>query len=253
MYFGAFVVFFALGHLRIKSNPHVNNSGLVFDLMFYGCIGVLCGGRLGYCIFYGWEQLTDEPLWLFRIWEGGMSFHGGLIGVLIATYFCTRVRQMSFLHTTDFVAPLVPIGLGLGRIGNFINTELPGKVTEFALGVHFPCHAVRSHNMLCFEEWESTARHVSSLYQAFAEGFVLFIIVWWASRQTRAKGQISGLFLVTAGVLRFITEMFRQPDAELGYVLFEMVTMGQLLSVPVVIGGVCLLLPKTRQMILHTK
>lgn len=247
MYLIAFGVFFLLGRVRVKSSTTITNTVMLSDLLFYGVFGVVLGGRVGYFLFYGLDQLVVDPLLLFRIWEGGMSFHGGLCGVLVNTYVWARNRKLSYLAVTDFVAPLVPIGLGIGRIGNFINTELPGRVTEFALGVHFPCHAVIYHNMLCIGEWEPATRHLSSLYQALTEGVILFAVVWWFSSRARPVGFVSGVFLITAGILRLFTEMFREPDATLGYLLFDAVTMGQFLSIPLILGGMALLLQRSRR------
>ena len=249
MYLLAFAVFFLLGRVRAKSNPTFTSTNMVGDLLFFGVFGVVLGGRLGYFLFYGTDQLLEDPLTLLKIWEGGMSFHGGLCGVLVSTYLYARSRKLSYMAVNDFVAPLVPIGLGLGRIGNFINTELPGRVTDFTWGVHFPCHAVDSLNLLCIGEWETATRHVSSLYQAFAEGVILFAIVWWFSSKSREVGFVSGVFLVSAGTLRLITEFFREPDAILGFMLFETVTMGQLLSVPVILVGAALLLRPSRRVL----
>ena len=249
MYLFAFVAFYILGRVRSGPETVITEPSMVSDLLFYGGIGVILGGRLGYCLFYGLDRLLEQPIWLFQIWEGGMSFHGGLIGVLVATLLWARLREIPFLAVTDFVAPLVPIGLGLGRIGNFINTELPGRVTDFVLGVHFPCSAVRDHNFLCVDQWEPVMRHMSSLYQAVAEGVILFVIVWVFSKQPRRMGLVSGVFLITAGFLRLVTEMFRQPDPEIGFILFETVTMGQLLSLPVILGGTLLLQTQTRRLL----
>lgn len=247
MYMIAFGVFFLLGRIRVKSNPTITNTAMLADLLFYGVFGVVLGGRVGYFLFYGSDQLLEDPLLLLKIWEGGMSFHGGLCGVLVTTFIYARSRKLDYLAVTDFVAPLVPIGLGIGRIGNFMNTELPGRVTEFALGVHFPCHAVSSHNMLCIGEWEAATRHISSLYQACTEGVILFVVVWWFSSRPRQVGFVSGVFLISAGILRLFTEMFREPDAMLGYLLFDTVTMGQILSIPVILGGIALLLQQSRR------
>ena len=150
----------------------------VADLVFYGVLGVIVGGRVGFVLFYGFDQFLADPLWLVRIWEGGMSFHGGLIGVCGALWLFAARRGRTLFDVTDFVAPLVPVGLGLGRLGNFINTELPGRVTDAAVGVHFPCSAVGELTLTCFGPYETVTRHASSLYQALTEGVVLFVLVW---------------------------------------------------------------------------
>ena len=201
----------------------------ISDLIFYATLGVLLGGRLGYTLFYGLEALADDPLRLFRIWEGGMSFHGGMLGVLAAIWLFARKIGLTFFEVTDFIAPVVPLGLGSGRLGNFVNTELPGRVTEVPWAVQFPGEVV--------------ARHPSSLYQAALEGPVLFLILWWfASRKpARPTMAISGVFCLGYGSLRLISESFREPDAHLRFVAFDFLTMGQLLSVPLVLLGVALL------------
>lgn len=215
----------------------------VSDVVFYGALGAVLGGRVGYVLFYGFEQFLDDPLWLFRIWDGGMSFHGGLLGVIAALWWFARRTERTFLAAADFVAPLIPIGLGLGRLGNFVNMELPGRPTEMPWGLIYPCRAdaIRQLNPLCTGPWEDFARHPSPLYQAFTEGVVLFVIVWLFAAKPRAVGAVSGVFLLSYGTLRFATEWFRQPDSHLGFLAFEWLTMGQLLSLPMVLFGIVLL------------
>ena len=245
MYVLGFAAFYVLGKWR-ASRPAPDGQApwtppQLADLLFYGVVGVVVGGRLGYVLFYGLDEFLRDPLWLVRIWEGGMSFHGGLLGVVGAIWLYARRSSRAFLAVTDLAAPLAPVGLGLGRLGNFINAELPGRVTESPLGVHFPCSSVRDFNLVCFGEFEAVARHVSSLYQATAEGVVLFAIVWlYAARQSRV-GRISGVFLLGYGGLRFVTEFFRQPDPGKGFVAFDLLTMGQMLSLPMVAFGLYLL------------
>ena len=245
MYVLGFAAFYFLGKWR-ASRPAPDGQApwtppQLADLLFYGVVGVVVGGRLGYVLFYGLDEFLRDPLWLVRIWEGGMSFHGGLLGVVGAIWLYARRSSRAFLAVTDLAAPLAPVGLGLGRLGNFINAELPGRVTESPLGVHFPCSSVREFNLVCFGEFEAVARHVSSLYQATAEGVVLFAIVWlYAARQSRV-GSVSGVFLLGYGGLRFVTEFFRQPDPGKGFVAFDLLTMGQMLSLPMVAFGLYLL------------
>ncbi|MCY4128259.1 MAG: prolipoprotein diacylglyceryl transferase [Gammaproteobacteria bacterium] len=243
MYLLAFATFWLLAYIRIRNQRIQWNVSQLNDACFYMVLGVIIGGRAGYALFYGFEQFLDDTLWLFRIWEGGMSFHGGLLGVIAGLFVWCKLNGHGFWSTMDIVAPFVPLGLGLGRIGNFINTELPGRVTDSALGVHFPCFSVVDHNFLCTGQFEDVTRHVSSLYQAFAEGVVLFIALWLFSIKPRETGQIAGLFLLGYGLLRIATEFFRQPDPELGFILFGWLSMGQLLSSLMVIVGIALLLP----------
>lgn len=250
MYVLAFVVCHVLATRRatIARGSPSGSPGFsrqdVSDLVFYGVLGVILGGRAGFVLFYGFDQLLADPLWLVRIWEGGMSFHGGLIGVCGALWLFAARRGRGLFEVTDFAAPLVPVGLGLGRLGNFINTELPGRVTDSALGVHFPCPAVGDLTLTCFGQYEAAARHVSSLYQAFTEGVVLFVLVWLFSARPRTAGAVSGVFLVGYGCLRFVTEFFREPDPHLGLVGFDVLSMGQLLSLPMVAFGILLLVPR---------
>ncbi len=249
MYLLGFAAFYLLGTWRSRRRLSPWTPAEYADILFYGVVGVVVGGRVGFALFYGFEQLLRDPLWLLRIWEGGMSFHGGLLGVVAAVWLHTRKRSggtrlpgpRDLLAATDQVAPLAPIGLGLGRLGNFINAELPGRVTESPLGVHFPCASVRDLNLACFGEYEAAARHVSSLYQAGAEGVALFALVWLYAARPRAVGRVSGMFLLGYGCLRLATELFRQPDADRGFVAFEWLTTGQLLSLPMVALGLYLL------------
>jgi len=238
MYVAAFVFCHVLGTRRAEAAGFGRQD--VADLVFYGVIGVIVGGRLGFALFYGFEQLLADPLWLLRIWEGGMSFHGGLLGVCGAVWLFAMRRGRQLLAVTDFVAPLVPVGLGLGRIGNVINTELPGRATDLAVGVHFPCSAVRDLTLTCYGEFETVTRHVSSLYQAIAEGPLLALLVWLFAARPRMTGAVSGMFLVGYGSLRLLTEFFRAPDAHFG-LFFGAVSMGQLLSLPMVAFGIFLL------------
>lgn len=214
----------------------------VSDLVFYGAVGAVLGGRTGYVLFYGFDQFLADPLWLFRIWDGGMSFHGGLLGALVAVWWYGRAIGKGFLEVGDFAAPLVPLGLGFGRLGNFANTELPGRITDSAFGLIYPCdaEAVRRIDPLCIGQWEDFARHPSPLYQAAAEGFVLFAIVWLFTMRPRPMGSASGVFLLGYGCMRFLTEFARLPDAHLGFIAFDWLTMGQLLSLPMVAFGIVL-------------
>ena len=197
------------------------------DLIFYCVLGLLIGGRVGYMIFYGLDSLAANPAAAFRIWEGGMSFHGGLLGVLAGVAVCSRKRDLRFFEVTDAIAPAMPLALGCGRIGNFINAELPGRVTDAPWALVFPGEAV--------------GRHPSSLYQAALEGPVLFALLWVFAMQPRPLMTVSGLFLLGYGCLRIFSEFFREPDPHTGFVIADLVTRGQLLSAPMVMMGVFLL------------
>ncbi|SDF59833.1 prolipoprotein diacylglyceryl transferase [Phytopseudomonas seleniipraecipitans] len=194
------------------------------DLVFWVAMGVILGGRLGYVLFYDLPAYIANPLLILEVWKGGMSFHGGLIGVMLATLWFARRNGKSFFELMDFIAPLVPIGLGAGRIGNFINAELWGKVTDVPWAMVFPTGGPEP-------------RHPSQLYQFALEGVALFTILWFYSRKPRPTMAVSGLFAVCYGIFRFIVEFVRVPDAQLGYLAWGWLTMGQVLCVPMVLAG----------------
>ena len=245
MYLLAFGAFYFLGKYRVQRGLVTGwTTEQIADAMFYGVVGVLVGGRVGFALFYGFDQLLADPLWLFKIWTGGMSFHGGLVGVIVALFVFAWRTNRSPLAVTDFAAPLVAPGLGLGRLGNFINAELPGRMSD-GFGMYFPCDSVRGLNMTCFGDFEGVTRHVSSLYQMTADGIVLFVVVWWFANKARPLGQVSGCFLVAYGLMRIVTEFFREPDAGIGFVALDFLTMGQLLSIPMILLGVYLLMRKS--------
>ncbi|MBE0484940.1 prolipoprotein diacylglyceryl transferase [Marinobacter sp.] len=218
-----------LGRLRSRKPWSPLNEEQIGDLLFYMALGVILGGRFGYVLFYNFDSFLADPLWLLRVWEGGMSFHGGLLGVMLGMWWFGRKSSAGFWKVADFVAPLVPVGLGAGRIGNFINGELWGKPTDVSWGMVFP------------QAQDGLARHPSQLYQFALEGVVLFVILWWFSSKPRPRMAVSGLFLVCYGSFRFVTEFMRQPDPQLGYLAFDWLTMGQVLSLPMVIAGAALL------------
>lgn len=199
----------------------------VGDLLFYSAIGVILGGRLGYALFYHFDRVLADPLWLFRVWEGGMAFHGGFLGVVLAVWLFARKHKIHWLQLGDFIAPFTPIGLGLGRLGNFINGELWGRASNVPWAMVFPGAG-------------PDPRHPSQLYQFALEGVVLFALLWWFSRHPRPVGSVSGLFLMGYGVLRFMVEFTREPDAHLGLLLSGL-SMGQLLSLPMILAGALLM------------
>lgn len=229
MYLVGFVAALWLGTKRAKASQGQWQPNEVSDLMFYGFMGVIAGGRIGYVLFYHFDLFLANPLYLFKIWEGGMSFHGGLLGVMVALWYFARQTARPFLAVGDFVAPLVPIGLGAGRIGNFINGELWGRATtpDFPLAMIFPADPLQ------------LPRHPSQLYEFFLEGVVLFFTLWFFSSKPRPTGLVSAMFLMGYGTFRFGVEFFREPDAHLGPII-SWLTMGQLLSLPMIIAGIAL-------------
>jgi len=202
----------------------------VADVLFYIAIGVILGGRLGYVLFYNPGYYLDNPLEIPQLWSGGMSFHGGLLGVIAAMAWYGRKTGRRFFEVADFVAPLTPLGLLAGRIGNFINQELWGRPTDLPWGMVFPA-----------TDSSGVPRHPSMLYEAMLEGVVLFVVLWWYSRRPRQTGRVSGLFLACYGAFRFVVELVREPDPHIGYLMLEWVTMGQVLSLPMLILGLALL------------
>jgi phosphatidylglycerol:prolipoprotein diacylglycerol transferase len=229
MYLFGFIGAWIYGVLRTKRADLDWTRKQVEDVIFYGALGVILGGRLGYTLFYGWDVFINDPLSIFYIWKGGMSFHGGMLGVFLAMFIYARRSGKAFFDVTDFIAPWVPIGLGAGRIGNFINGELVGRVADPDL----PWAMV-------FPFVDQLPRHPSQLYQALTEGLLLFLILWWYSSKPRPRMAVSGVFMMCYGSFRFTTEFFRTPDAHLGFIAFDWLTMGQLLSLPMIIVGVFL-------------
>ncbi len=228
MYLVGFVGVVLLGRYRIKRGPDSGWTTQSFDdLVFYGVLGVVIGGRLGYVLFYKFTEYWDNPLHIFYVWEGGMSFHGGFLGVIAAMLIYAKLTKRHWLSITDFVAPLTPLGLGAGRIGNFINAELWGRASDVPWAMVFP-------------NVDTAPRHPSQLYEAGTEGLLLFLILWIFSNKPRPLGAVSGVFLVTYGTLRFAVEFTREPDAFLG--LLGGFSMGQWLSLPMVMAGVVLLI-----------
>ena len=254
MYLLGFAVCWWLGNRRIRAGRLPGVSEQAFgDLLFYGMLGVVLGGRIGYVLFYSFGELLKDPLMLFRIWEGGMSFHGGLLGVMGAALWWARKHRLHFFDVMDFVAPLVPPGLGFGRLGNYIGGELWGKFTQSGWGVVFPRSDLGPYTgapMERLQELHATgaldayARHPSQLYQAALEGLVMFVVLWWFSSRPRPRYAVSGMFALLYGCFRFLVEFVRVPDAQIGengYLAFGWFTMGQLLSLPLIVIGLALL------------
>lgn len=229
MYLFAFASAWFIAMHRADRDDTPITKPQVENLITYGAFGVVLGGRIGYVVFYNFEAWMRDPLLLFRIWEGGMSFHGGLIGVLLAMLFYAHRIHIPYLRLTDFVAPIVPLGLAFGRLGNFIGQELWGRPTEGPWAMVFP------------KDPELLPRHPSQLYQFAMEGVLLFIIVYGFSRKPRPTGAVSGVFLVGYGCFRIIAEFAREPDQHIQFDLFGWVTRGQLLSLPMLALGAALL------------
>ncbi|KAF7599537.1 MAG: prolipoprotein diacylglyceryl transferase [Candidatus Dactylopiibacterium carminicum] len=261
MYVLAFALFVLLGRWRIRNRPDLGWSrNELDDLLFYGMLGVILGGRLGYVLFYKAGFYLTHPLDILKVWEGGMAFHGGLLGVLFALWFFARKTRRHFLQVGDFVAPLVPTGLAAGRMGNFINGELWGRVTSpdapwamlFPQAWHADAALVKAQPALgaslvqyvdpvSQQVLTGLPRHASQLYQFALEGLTLFTILWLFSRKPRPMGAVSGLFLIGYGSFRFIAEFAREPDDFLG-LLAGQLSMGQWLSLPMVLAGVAMMI-----------
>ncbi len=234
MYLLGFALFWAVGRHAIKTRKH--SAWTLQDLddaLFYGILGVILGGRLGYVLFYKFGEYLGEPWRIFYVWEGGMSFHGGLLGVVIAMWWFAKTRGQNWLAVTDFIAPLVPLGLATGRLGNFINAELWGRATSVPWAVIFP-------------SVDSVPRHPSQLYEFALEGVVLFAALWWYSARPRARGAVSAWFLIGYGVFRFAVEFTREPDSYLGLLALNF-SMGQWLSLPMIAAGIVLLIWANRR------
>ena len=238
MYLAAFLQFWWFGRQRILAHPQLSKAGWTVpqldDLLFYGMLGVIAGGRLGQVVFYEPGYYLSHPLDILAVWKGGMSFHGGFLGVLVAMWLYARKTSRTWLDITDFIAPLVPLGLAFGRIGNFINGELWGRVADPAL----PWAMV-------FPQVDDLPRHPSQLYQAGLEGVVLFILLWLYSRGIRPRGAISGVFLIGYGSFRFIAEFFRAPDDGI-FGLSQTISMGQWLSLPMILAGIAFVIWSSR-------
>lgn len=233
MYLIAFVAFFLLGRWRLARQPWSADLSMgvrdLEDLLFNGALGVVLGGRLGYVLFYKPGYYLEHPLEILAVWQGGMSFHGGLLGVIAAIWLYSRRGGRDFWRVIDFVAPLVPLGLAAGRLGNFLNGELWGRVTGVPWAMVFP------------QAGDAMPRHPSQLYQFMGEGLLLFALLWWYSGRRRERGAVAGMFLVGYAGFRFVAEFAREPDAFLGTLALGL-TMGQLLCVPMFAFGAWLLM-----------
>jgi len=217
-----------LGRYRARRADSGWTTQQVDDMVFYGALGVILGARLGYIFFYNFTTFLGDPLMIFRVWQGGMSFHGGLLGVLVCLWLFNRKYQKGYWNIVDFSAPMIPLGLGAGRIGNFINAELWGKPTDLPWGMIFPAAG-------------PVPRHPTPLYEALLEGLVLFVIVWVFSSKPRPTMAVSGVFAISYSLFRILVEFFRLPDAHIGYLAFGWLTMGMVLSLPLLGVGIVLL------------
>jgi len=231
MYVIGFVLAWWLAKRRAAQSWSVIKPAQVDDLIFYSMLGVIIGGRLGYCLVYGWQDLLRDPLYIFKITQGGMSFHGGLAGVMVAMWWYSRRLGVRMWGVWDFVAPLTPLGLFFGRIGNFINGELWGKPADVPWA--FDINGV--------------GLHPSQLYEALLEGLLLFIILWQFSAKERPYMSVSGLFLLLYGLFRFFVEFYRVPDEHLNYLAMGWVTMGQVLSIPMILLGAIMIMMAYRK------
>jgi len=227
MYLVGFVAVYFLGQRSAKRPWSPIKPEAIEDLVTYGALGVILGGRIGYVLFYKFGDFIQSPIMLFKIWEGGMAFHGGMLGVFVAMWFYAKKQNCTMMQLIDLIAPLAPIGLGAGRLGNFINSELWGRTTDVPWGMVFP-------------NGGPLARHPSQLYEAFLEGFLLFVILQVYTSKPRPIMAPTGVAVFFYGCFRFFVEFYRMPDAHLGYLAFDWLTMGQILSTPMIVVGALL-------------
>lgn len=231
MYLAGFILFLWLGRIRVRQQQMAAQGWTardLDDLLFFGVLGVILGGRLGYVLFYKPAYYLSHPLEILKVWEGGMAFHGGFLGVLVAMWVFGKLRGRTWLQVTDFIAPMIPCGLAAGRLGNFINGELWGRPTDLPWGMVFP------------QVGDGVPRHPSQLYQFAGEGIALFVLLWLFSRKPRPTGAVSGFFLAGYGVFRFLAEFAREPDNFLGLLALNF-SMGQWLSLPMIAAGIAMM------------
>ncbi len=229
-YVGGLIFAWWLGKQRAQLAQSPVAEEQIDDLIFYAALGIVAGGRIGYALFYGAGSLWDDPLRVFRLWEGGMAFHGGFLGVVIAMWLFSRHQKIEFGALVDFIAPLAPVGLALGRIGNFINQELWGRPADVPWAMVFPADPL------------GLARHPSQLYQFAMEGVLLFFVLFWYTRSPRPRWSAAGLFLLGYGLFRSLAEFFREPDAHIGFDALGWMTRGQLLSLPMIAVGAAIMI-----------
>lgn len=234
MYLVGFALVWLLGRWRIQNGKTDLTLRDLEDLIFYCVLGVIVGGRLGYALFYKPGDYLKNPIELLYVWQGGMSFHGGLLGVIIVLFLFARKKNKSLLAVGDFLVPLIPLGLAAGRLGNFINGELWGRPSSLPWAMVFP------------QSGDTLPRHPSQLYELGLEGLLLFVLVWWFARKPRPLGQVSAVFLMGYGVFRFLVEYTREPDAFIG-LLAGGLSMGQLLSLPMIAAGAVIFLWSARR------
>ncbi|MCX7544286.1 prolipoprotein diacylglyceryl transferase [Marinicella gelatinilytica] len=251
-YLVGFGLFYLLGRYRIRKYHTGWNKQQLSDVIFYGALGVVLGGRIGWYLFYNDTGFSSDPLLLFKVWEGGMSFHGGLAGVLLALVYFKNKTNKTFYEVSDFVAPLTPLGIASVRMGNFINGELWGRITDQPWAMIFPQSLPYSKqpDIIGQDTWQQLyqqgqlnvfARHPSPLYEAFLEGIVTFVVVWVAAHFARKRGTASAVFLLSYGFSRFFVEFFREPDANRGFIAFDWMTMGHILTLPIIAYGLWIL------------
>lgn len=254
-YLIGFGLYYLLGKYRIKNHPSSWNEEQLSDFLFYGAIGVIAGGRVGWLLFYNDTSIFNDITLPFRIWEGGMSFHGGLMGVILAMVYFKKKTNKSFYQVSDFIAPLIPTGILSVRFGNFMNGELWGRLTQKPWAMIFP-DSLPAHlhpSNMSASAWQQMhqqgqldvfARHPSALYEAFGEGLIAFFVVWYTANSAKKRGTVTAMFLISYGVARFTVEFFREPDANRGFIAFDWMTMGHLLTLPILAFGFFILLSK---------